>query len=164
MYPCPSCEYCERTYIKPVELQKHAAVKHLADKNCTTGSYVCHHEVCGKSYSYEKNLRQHIITHHEGKKFKCEKDGCGKKFSSAQNLRLHVKRDHSPKPLNNDEISPSSKPSLKRKKRKDAGVPKVSCLAKLSGIMVDGDLNKRLKCRDEGAAQRDTLICLPLVS
>lgn len=147
------CEYCERTYSKPVELQKHIMVKHLANENTTKVAYRCHHKGCNKSYAYEKNLRQHIITIHEGKKFKCTNDHCDKEFSSAQNVQKHISRKHSQNPSNFEDLSSFSGATLKRKKRKDAGISKISCLAKLSGVAVDRDLNKRLKCREESALE-----------
>ncbi|XP_023294026.2 transcription factor IIIA [Lucilia cuprina] len=144
------CEYCERAYVKPGELQKHVAAKHLEDENSCAGAYKCSYEGCQKSYAYERNLRQHIATTHEGKKFKCSKEDCDKEFSSSQNLQKHLKRDHCPEMAakQKEQATNSNKTTLKRKQRKDAGMPKVSHLAQLSGITVDKDLNKRLKSRD----------------
>lgn len=151
------CEFCERVYVKPGELQKHVAAKHLEDENSQSGAYKCSYEGCDKSYVYERNLRQHIATTHEGKKFKCSQENCNKEFSSLQNLQKHLKRDHCTDNNKQDEEPCSStKPSLKRKKRKDAGIPKVSHLAQLSGITVDRDLNKRLKSRELDALEEVT--------
>ncbi|XP_061394009.1 transcription factor IIIA [Musca vetustissima] len=143
------CEYCESAYVKPSDLQKHVAAKHMAEgENQTqTGEYKCHYEGCDRSYAYERNLRQHITTSHEGKKFECTEVDCKREFSSLQNLQKHVQRDHV---LMANKKKKESKTN-KRKKRKDAGVPKISNLAKLTGISAGTELNKRLQNRDTEA-------------
>lgn len=152
------CEHCSRCYLKPSELQKHVAAKHLdMTENISGGVYKCSHENCQKSYAYERNLRQHIATAHEDKKFKCSENDCEKEFSSLQNLQKHLNRDHKCKPAKDGNNSGSTKqPALKRKRRKDAGKSKIANLAKLSGIAVDKDLNKRLKSRDKEALEEVT--------
>ncbi|XP_075156478.1 uncharacterized protein LOC142229784 [Haematobia irritans] len=144
------CEYCESAYVKPSDLQKHVAAKHISD---ASGEYKCHHEGCSRTYAYERNLRQHILIAHEGKKFECTETNCGKVFSSLQNLQKHVKRDHVPDKPSGSRTKKKETKSLKRKKRKDAGTPKVSNLAKLTGIAVDTKTNKKLKKRDSEALQ-----------
>lgn len=150
------CEYCESAYVKPCDLQKHVAVKHISEEEHNSGEYKCQHKGCGRSYAYERNLRQHITIAHEGKKFQCTQSDCDKEFSSLQNLQKHIQRDHSERRADNPSCSSSKKKgskSLKRKKRKDAGISKVSNLAKLSGINVDKELNKRLKNRESDALE-----------
>ena len=149
------CDHCSRMYLKPGELQKHVAAKHLEADN-SGGVYKCSYENCQKSYAYERNLRQHIATVHEGKKFKCTQNDCDKEFSSTQNLQKHLSRDHRSVTTKDDEPSSTTKRPLKRKKRKDAGESKVANLAKLSGISVDKDLNKRLKSREQDALEEVT--------
>ncbi|XP_073830539.1 uncharacterized protein [Musca autumnalis] len=153
------CEYCESAYVKPSDLQKHVAAKHISEcggagggeaGEMQSGEYKCHYEGCDRSYAYERNLRQHITTSHEGKKFKCTEADCERDFSSLQNLQKHIQRDHV---LQQGKQAKKNKKkdggeNVKRKKRKDAGIPKVSSLAKLSGINADSELNKRLQNRE----------------
>ena len=50
-------------------------------------------ESCGKSFSSESYLRQHIYTVHEGHKdYHC--DSCGKSFGLSSTLRSHIKAIH----------------------------------------------------------------------
>ena len=50
-------------------------------------------ESCGKSFSSESYLRQHIYTVHEGHKdFNCE--SCGKSFGHLSTLKNHIQRIH----------------------------------------------------------------------
>uniref|UniRef100_A0A1I8M7V6 C2H2-type domain-containing protein n=1 Tax=Musca domestica TaxID=7370 RepID=A0A1I8M7V6_MUSDO len=145
------CEYCESAYVKPSDLQKHVAAKHISEGEGQTGEYKCHYEGCDRSYAYERNLRQHITTSHEGKKFECTKIDCDRVFSSLQNLQKHIQRDHV---LNKGKVVKTRKKegvNVDRKKRKDAGIPKISNLAKLAGINADNELNKRLQNRETEA-------------
>uniref|UniRef100_A0A1I8PMN1 C2H2-type domain-containing protein n=1 Tax=Stomoxys calcitrans TaxID=35570 RepID=A0A1I8PMN1_STOCA len=141
------CEFCESAYVKPSDLQKHVAAKHFSEGD-KSGEYKCPHEECGRSYAYERNLRQHITTSHEGKKYECTETNCDKEFSSLQNLQKHIKRDHAPGARKPTITKKKDTKTLKRKKRKDAGISKVSNLAKLSGLAVDPITNKKLKKRD----------------
>ena len=48
---------------------------------------------CGKSFSTQRNLKNHFYTIHEGHKdYKCE--DCGKSFSGAQYLKKHIHTVH----------------------------------------------------------------------
>uniref|UniRef100_D3TQ74 Transcription factor IIIA factor A n=1 Tax=Glossina morsitans morsitans TaxID=37546 RepID=D3TQ74_GLOMM len=133
------CEYCARMYVKPGELQAHVASKHLlADGlNRVGGNFKCGYGGCERSYSYERNLKQHILTAHKGKRFECPE--CKKIFSSIQNLKKHSARGHVEKKI--------KKISVKQKRRKDAGLAKVANLTKLSGLVVSKELNEQLRNR-----------------
>ena len=49
--------------------------------------------ICGKSFSFKKNLRRHINIVHEGKRdYKC--DVCGKCYSEFRGLKYHIKNVH----------------------------------------------------------------------
>ena len=50
-------------------------------------------DLCGKSFSFQANLKRHIIVFHEGKKdYKC--DACGKAFGEKNDLKRHVSAVH----------------------------------------------------------------------
>uniref|UniRef100_A0A1A9ZII5 C2H2-type domain-containing protein n=1 Tax=Glossina pallidipes TaxID=7398 RepID=A0A1A9ZII5_GLOPL len=139
------CEYCARMYVKPGELQAHVASKHLlADGlNRVGGNFKCGYGGCERSYSYERNLKQHILTAHKGKRFECPE--CKKIFSSIQNLKKHSARGHAKRKI--------KKISVKPKRRKDAGLAKVANLTKLSGLVVSKELNEQLRNREVEAIE-----------
>lgn len=174
------CEYCNKKYSRPSELQYHIKLKHSimieADNNNTnsngTISFPCPYENCTKTYSYEKNLKQHIRSTHECKRYCCLHEDCEREFTSIQNLHKHFQRDH---PLyentsenrserythkKNDAVdkeSPKPKPKeKKRKQRKDAGISKVSTLVALSGLIVNKELNEQIRCRESEALEHVT--------
>uniref|UniRef100_A0A1A9W212 C2H2-type domain-containing protein n=1 Tax=Glossina brevipalpis TaxID=37001 RepID=A0A1A9W212_9MUSC len=141
------CEYCPRIYAKPGELQAHVACKHLLvdGLNKVGGNFKCSHDGCERSYSYERNLKQHMLTAHQGKRFECEYAECKKVFSSAQNLKKHLAAGHVEKKV--------KKLSVKSKRRKDAGLTKIANLTKLSGLIVNKELNEQLRNRNIDAIE-----------
>ncbi|XP_037938489.1 zinc finger protein 117 [Teleopsis dalmanni] len=140
------CEHCPSTYNKPSELKAHVAAKHLTDEQQIT--YKCTQEGCTRFYIYERNLKQHMLTAHNGRRFACTVENCYRVFRSSQNLTKHnQKGDHT----NTNIKKVNKKSKTARKKRKDKGQSLISNLTKLSAIVVDKKLDKLLRAREDDA-------------
>ncbi|XP_017869745.1 PREDICTED: transcription factor IIIA isoform X1 [Drosophila arizonae] len=144
------CEHCDKNYDKPSALSAHIAAKHPANAEST---FSCTEPGCNRSYSYERNLRQHILTSHTGRRFECLAVNCQRCFSSAQNLSKHLQRDHTAK-----ERQPAKKkqtldtnangvPATTRKRRRDAGKSARSQLSKLACVVLDKEVDKQVRLR-----------------
>ncbi|EDV92452.1 zinc finger protein 436 [Drosophila grimshawi] len=148
------CEHCERSYVKPDDLRAHIAAKHPAENEST---FPCTEPDCNRSYTYERNLRQHILTAHSGRRFECLAVGCQRCFSSAQNLSKHLLREHTAKerlpatlkpPSPCPDLSPHPVAKLSRKRRRDAGQTARSHLSKLAGLVLDKNVDKEVRQRE----------------
>ncbi|KAH8397747.1 hypothetical protein KR222_000456, partial [Zaprionus bogoriensis] len=149
------CQHCERVYDKPGDLNQHLAAKHAATSE---PAFACSEPGCTRSYTYERNLRQHQRTAHSGKRFECLAAGCGSCFSSAQNLSKHLLRDHKPKAGQRLAASKQRTPTppvaakrggklVVRKRRRDAGQPARSRLAKLACLTLDKHVDREVRLR-----------------
>lgn len=142
------CEECPQFFGKPGELRRHIDNKHVVDEQKLV--YKCTAEGCTRFYAYERNLKQHQLTAHSGKRFECTVTDCKRLFSSSQNLQNHMKREHDGG-TSSCLITTKVKPETvkQRKKRKDAGQAVMSKLAKLSGLVVDKTTDKLLRTREK---------------
>ncbi|XP_030382220.1 zinc finger protein 782 [Scaptodrosophila lebanonensis] len=144
------CGHCDRCYDKPSDLSKHVIAKHSkeGDEMGSAIPFVCKEPNCTRAYAYERNLRQHVLTAHVGKRFECQAVNCGRCFSSAQNMAKHLKRDH-PNTGQVQKLKEEPPPKkIKRKQRKDAGKPIKSNLSKLSGLVLEKEVDGRVRARD----------------
>ncbi|KAH8344855.1 hypothetical protein KR067_009219, partial [Drosophila pandora] len=153
------CDQCNSCYDKPSDLKQHIEAKH---KKAESSEFTCPEEGCSKSYSYERNLRQHVLTAHSGRRFECQALDCGRCFSSAQNLSKHVLRDHQDGktnkkkvPGNKEEASPGKKTNP-RKRRRDAGRPKHSRLSKLACLQLGKEEDLAVRERQPLALEKVT--------
>jgi uncharacterized Zn-finger protein len=79
------CEQCDLVFTRKQNLKIHRDSKH-SDK----ASVVC--EVCNKTFSHKKLLRQHNIIHSGEKNYKCL--CCDKAFGQSHVMRNHIKKLH----------------------------------------------------------------------
>ncbi|XP_077518200.1 transcription factor IIIA-like isoform X2 [Amblyomma americanum] len=161
-YSC-GAEGCEAVFTKWTLLQKHRKVEHQKQFPCTTcgrvffskwnmtthaethssdrESFCCPHEGCGRFYYQEKNLRQHILSAHENKRFSCNAQGCTRTFFS-KSLKKH-KMCHDPnKPL------PEKRPNKISTKGRRKNFPTKSAAAVLSGHTPTAESERRLLSGD----------------
>ncbi|XP_043658902.1 transcription factor IIIA [Drosophila teissieri] len=161
------CDRCESAFDKPSELKRHLEVKHkeAADKDAGASSFTCNEEGCGKSYSYLRNLRQHMLTAHSGRRFECQALDCGRCFSSAQNLSKHLLRDHKDGKKKKDlkakkdkskDLEGGKLKSTSRKRRRDAGRSKHSRLSKLACLQLDKEEDEAVRERQPLALEKIT--------
>nr|XP_016923825.1 zinc finger protein 184 [Drosophila suzukii] len=150
------CDRCECAFDKPSDLKQHIEVKHKeAKKQEEETSFTCTEEGCGKSYSYLRNLRQHMLTAHSGRRFECQTVDCGRCFSSAQNLAKHLLRDHKDGKVKKDK-KPKATESNPRKRRRDAGRSKHSQLSKLACLQLDKEEEEAVREREPLALEKVT--------
>lgn len=147
------CQHCDRIYDKLSDLTQHITAKHSGRTKEASAAFRCTEPGCKRSYSYERNLRQHQLTAHSGKRFECLAAGCGRCFSSAQNLAKHLLRDHKPSTARKRASTQSPSPVAKRvklvvrKRRRDAGQPVRSRLSKLACLTLDKRVDKEVRLR-----------------
>jgi len=89
------------------------------------------------------NLRNHIKIKHLGIKYFC--DMCSSGLSSKQKLIAHIQ--HHDKNKKKDKTK--EKLNIQRKKRKDAGIPKISAISKLIGLNLPSHLEKLIIERED---------------
>ncbi|KAH8357453.1 hypothetical protein KR084_006255 [Drosophila pseudotakahashii] len=155
------CDRCECAFDKPSDLKQHIEVKHKEAKQeqGEESAFACTEEGCGKSYSYLRNLRQHMLTAHSGRRFECQTVDCGRCFSSAQNLAKHLLRDHKDGKSKKKDKKAEAKERLKsnpRKRRRDAGRSKHSRLSKLACLQLDKEDEEAVRERQPLALEKVT--------
>ncbi|XP_017064469.1 transcription factor IIIA [Drosophila eugracilis] len=154
------CERCDSIFDKPSDLKRHIETKHqeVEEKEASAASFTCTEEGCGKSYSYLRNLRQHMLSAHSGRRFECQTVECGRCFSSAQNLAKHLLRDHKDGKKKKDTKKGTAEKlkSNPRKRRRDAGRSKHSRLSKLACLQLDKDDEEAVRERQPVALEKVT--------
>lgn len=158
-YPC-DVEGCEAVFAKWTLLQKHRKMDHQKQFPCPTcgrmfftkwnltthaethstgrESFCCPHEGCSRFYFQEKNLRHHISSAHENKRYSCDVPGCTRTFFAKQSLKKH-KASHDPnKPL------PQKKPNKTTVTCRRKNFPSKSAAAILSGLTPPAESEQRL--------------------
>jgi len=76
------CDLCDGRFKGKHELKCHMEAIHLGRRD-----HVC--QICGKAFSRDKTLRQHLIYHYNERKISCEI--CGFKTINGAKLRRHLK-------------------------------------------------------------------------
>ena len=121
-----NCKTCEKTFKNKKLWQIHENIH-----NETRKVYHCTYEDCPKYYYFERNVKQHIRSYHEGKRFACS--SCGDKFTTKQKLEYHELRYHNiamKLPLKKKKKKKDEESILKeRKERKDKGIEKPKDMA-----------------------------------
>ncbi len=89
------CQICSKCFVTKKNLDKH--MSHVHDDNDSNPKAVeevqCFH--CGLWAISREVLESHVRTHHEARKFQC--NVCGKQFSWERNLTAHLKVVHKEK-------------------------------------------------------------------
>ena len=78
------CDICERKFQSKAFLKRHS----LIHKE-TRETFHCPTDLCPRWFYFKSNLKQHIRSFHEGKKYLCSQSGCTSKFTSKQKLLDH---------------------------------------------------------------------------
>ncbi|KAK7868901.1 hypothetical protein R5R35_014213 [Gryllus longicercus] len=123
VFACPTCNKKLRS---KTLLKKHQQTHVLPEER---KFFTCPYKECGRVYTRRFNLDQHIRSSHEGIKFHCAVPGCEKSLVTKQKLQEHMK-------LHDPLREPQQRKQMARRQRKDAGKPKRSMAAKLSGIQL----------------------------
>ncbi|OCT62771.1 zinc finger protein 335 [Xenopus laevis] len=85
------CEECEYTSVYKKDVVRHSAVhrddrKKKSEKTSIPASYPC--PVCGRIYTMQKRLTQHMKIHSAEKPHMCDK--CGKAFKKRYTFKMHL--------------------------------------------------------------------------
>ncbi|KAH9373508.1 hypothetical protein HPB48_003460 [Haemaphysalis longicornis] len=72
-----SCDACGREFFSKWNLKVHAETHGEQEEGSL---YCCPHEGCSRFYSHAKNLRQHLASAHENRRFPCDVPGCSRTF------------------------------------------------------------------------------------
>lgn len=121
------CDICERKFQSKAFLKRHS----LIHKE-TRETFHCPTDLCPRWFYFKSNLKQHIRSFHEGKKYLCSQSGCTSKFTSKQKLLDHLKTVHQ------EGYSKVRKPRRPPKKRKDKGTFKTPMASILTGVECSG--------------------------
>lgn len=90
-----SCDVCEKSFTCSSSLVKHKKLVHQR-----VYSSICSH--CGKRFTTESTLKDHITTHTGKKRFPC--DNCKKSFNRYSNLSTHKLTVHKDVPSHSCKI------------------------------------------------------------
>lgn len=83
------CDRCDMAFRKHHQLSKHTA-EHLGTKAC-----ICPHQTCGKSFTYQSILDNHIArVHDSSRQYTCEVEECSEHFPKWSMLKAHCKEMH----------------------------------------------------------------------
>ncbi|XP_063231940.1 zinc finger protein ZXDC-like [Bacillus rossius redtenbacheri] len=128
------CADCQKVFTSKNNLRLHVAVHlHPLDR----GVLLCPHDSCPRFYFHKRNLMHHVRSSHEGRRVPCDEPGCERTFCTKQKMEDH-KKLHDPK------ARLPRRRCKARRKRKDAGQPKRSVAAKLSGARVPYRVERQL--------------------
>lgn len=123
------CSECDRKFYSRSKLKIH-----LVSHQRKSEWLLCCQEECSFRAQNRTKLLGHIRRNHGDKNFKC--DQCELRFARLSFLHKHQRQRH--------KETPPTKATAERKQRKDAGQPKTSSAAKLSGLTLAPELNKVL--------------------
>ena len=92
MYKCLNirrfkCSECGDAFVQKKVLDDHMKYKHSEERN-----YVCEVKGCGKAFKSEANLRSHMISHSDEKKYQCPH--CEKAYKTNRDRQTHVFKEH----------------------------------------------------------------------
>lgn len=121
------CDACGKCFKKPIDLRRHNDAVHRKQR-----PFVCHVELCGKSFSLKCTLNRHMETHStDRQRMKC--DICSKVLAAKCSLNLHKRIHDDLKPVKCQECTASFRTPgnlqshLKTHKRRSDSMSKTKC-------------------------------------
>lgn len=78
------CEFCDKAFFKSCYLKKHQRNTHKASLNA-----LC--VICGSTFRTNYNLKQHLLTHSDKRKYECSYENCTRTFRQISALHTHEK-------------------------------------------------------------------------
>lgn len=157
------CEECKKQFDKYNDFQKHKKehdtkeyccdkcgvsfkeriliVRHLKKHSQSNNRHFpCPHQNCGRTYSRNSNLKQHILTKHEQITHDCHI--CNTRLCSKAKLNNHLKLHN--KPITEVVSVRANTKAAGRKTRKDMGVPRKSIALKLAGFEEQNEIKSAI--------------------
>ncbi|XP_055692056.1 oocyte zinc finger protein XlCOF26 [Lutzomyia longipalpis] len=131
------CPTCGKEFSTKHRLRGHEVIHRERGEQ---PSFTC--EACGKDFTRKSNLVAHIRSVHEHQRHPCAV--CDATLSTKRKLQLHMAKIHTDKPR--EAPRASQRP---RRKRKDAGKPKISMASLLANVSVSSEIDKILM-KNEG--------------
>lgn len=133
------CNECGRSFKQRCHLVRH--IKRHTDT--TPRTFTCQYENCGRSYSRNSNLKQHIFVKHMDVLHECML--CHARLSTKAKLNYHVQLHYT----NGNKRRKSKSNKTERKQRKDEGCFKTSTARKLAGFGTVSDSQPTLSGLNE---------------
>lgn len=87
---CPKCPL--KTFKTSQGLKKHTKLKHFSIPKSTTHTHIC--AVCAQSFKRPSDLKLHVDTKHNLKRFYCLDSECKSSYQSKQRLKAHLDKMH----------------------------------------------------------------------
>ena len=128
------CDLCSKMFCNKTNIKKHLKLHSTKLEDLVV--FQCHYENCPKFYVHARNLKSHIRSKHERRKFCC--DYCNSQLETKQKLQQHIKMHIGVQTKTIRKKKPERNP------RKDMGTKKVSAIAMLSGLKLDTTTQKKL--------------------
>ncbi|XP_066992079.2 uncharacterized protein [Anabrus simplex] len=131
--PRYTCASCGKEFYNKAILTQHVAA-HLETREV----FRCPFKSCSRFYFYKKNVDYHVRTFHEERKLKALCPICSTELFNKQKLKQHIETIHR---RNADNVI---REKTVRRKRKDAGKPRLPLAGQLTGIDLSLTLSENL--------------------
>lgn len=133
------CKICNKTFNSRRGLKEHHNIHvNINERNAIP----CTFDGCEKFFFRRSNMLAHFKLKHQNRTFSCSYENCGLELSTKQKLEQHIRVIHLGE-MGQKKLKTKSKSEV-AKRRKDAGVQKVSTASKLFQVILPPEFERAI--------------------